>query len=113
MLSGKKSFGGRLEAIGSKILALEDGSIICTGYAIDSVTLKKDIYVVKLAADGTGPLEKIYKSDGNQYGIDIIKTTEGFLLLGSTDVERQPLTDSTGNAAGKKRYSSSANQRKS
>lgn len=98
----KRSFGDRLAAVGSKILALDDGSVICTGFAVDSVTLQKDIFVVKVGADGTGSLEKIYKSNGNQYGIDILKTPGGFLILGSTDVERQPLTDSTGNAAGKK-----------
>jgi hypothetical protein len=83
-------------------LALGDGSVIAAGFAIDTVTLQKDIFVVKLGADGTGALQKIYKSDGNQYGIDIIKTPEGFLLLGSTDVESIPGTESSGNAAGKK-----------
>jgi hypothetical protein len=98
----KKSFGDKLAAVGSKLLALGDGSVIAAGFAIDTVTLQKDIFVVKLGADGTGALQKIYKSDGNQYGIDIIKTPEGFLLLGSTDVESIPGTESSGNAAGKK-----------
>jgi hypothetical protein len=98
----KKSFGDRLTAVGSKVLALDDGSVICTGNVIDSVNLQRDIFVVKVDADGTGLMQKIYKSAGNQYGTDIIKTPEGFLILGTTDVERQPLTDSTGNAAGKK-----------
>jgi hypothetical protein len=98
----KKTFGERLTAAGSKILALDDGSVICTGYVIDSMTLQKDIFVVKVNADGTGYIQKIYVNDGNQYGTDLIKTQEGFLILGTTDIERQPLTDKTGNAAGKK-----------
>lgn len=98
----KKSFGDKLAAAGMKTTVLGDGSIICTGYAIDSVTLQKDIFIVKVDADGTGLIQKVFKKEGNQYGIDIIETPEGFLLLGTTDVERQPLTDSTGNAAGKK-----------
>lgn len=98
----KKSLGDRPQAAGSKVLALGDGSVICTGYVVDSVTLKRDIFVVKLNADATESLQKVYKSDGNQYSTDIIETTEGFLILGTTDVERQPLTDSTGNADGKK-----------
>jgi hypothetical protein len=98
----KKSFGDKLTAIGSKVLALDDGSVICTGYVVDSVTLQKDIFVVKIDADGNNPVQKIFKSAGNQFGTDIIQTPEGFLILGSTDVENSPVTDSTGNAAGKK-----------
>ena len=103
----KKNFGGGLPAVGSKVLTLDDGSVICVGYIIDTLTLlkDKDIFVVKVDAEGTGSIQKTYKPNGdigNQYGVDIIKTPEGFLILGTTDVERQPLTDSTGNAAGKK-----------
>ncbi|MCX6256048.1 MAG: hypothetical protein NTV31_16475 [Bacteroidia bacterium] len=65
----KKSFGGGLAAAGSKVLTLDDGSIVCTGYVIDSLT-QKDIYVVKLDVSGTATVEKIFKSDGNQYGTE-------------------------------------------
>ena len=98
----KKSFGGKLPAGGSKVIKLDDGSIICVGYVIDTVTLFKDIFVVKTDAQGTVKKEKIYKTDKNQYGTDIIKTPEGFIILGTTDVAREPLTESTGNTAGKK-----------
>lgn len=98
----KMSFGGRQTSAGSKVLTLDDGSIICTGYVIDTLTLLKDIYVVKMDGAGTGSVEKIFKSDGNQYGTDIIKTNEGYLILGTTDVPREPLTESTGNIAGMK-----------
>ena len=98
----KNSFGGRLTAAGSRVLTLDDGSIVCTGYVIDSLKPEKDIYIVKTDASGTGTIEKIIKSDGNQYGIDIVKLSDGFLILGSTDVAREPVTESTGNTAGKK-----------
>jgi hypothetical protein len=98
----KNSFGDKQTAVGSKILALDDGSVVCTGYIVDTVTLQKDIFIVKVDADGNNPVKKIFKSAGNQFGTDIIKTPEGFLLMGSTDVENTPVTDSTGNAAGKK-----------
>jgi hypothetical protein len=97
----KNSYGDRQPAVGSKILTLDDGSIICTGYVIDTLNLTKDIFVVWTNADGTSSIQNIFKSDGNQYGVDIIKTDEGFLILGTTDVERVGATDSTGNAAGK------------
>jgi hypothetical protein len=98
----KKVLGGKLTAVGSKAIILDDGSIVSIGYAIDSITLEKNIYAVKLDAEGTVLQEKIYKSAGNQYGTDIIRIQDGFLLLGTTDVLREPVTDYTGNEAGKK-----------
>lgn len=98
----KKSFGDRLSASGSKVLPLDDGSFICSGYAVDSVTSEKDVFVVKVNSDASESWQKIYKSSDDQYGTDIIKTPEGYIILGTTNMERQPLTDSTGNVAGKK-----------
>jgi hypothetical protein len=106
----KKSFGGRLVAVGSKVVALDDGSVVSTGYVIDSVTKEKDIYVVKISSDGESTIEKIFNSsgtsvqgntaDGNQSGIDIIQSSDGFLLMGSTDVARLQSGDSVGNIKG-------------
>jgi hypothetical protein len=98
----EKSLPDNLAAVGSKVLALEDGSIVATGYAIDQESMEKDIIVIKLDAEGEVLIQKIYKVPGNQYGIDIVKTQYGFLILGSTDVAKNPVTESTGNNAGKK-----------
>ncbi|MFH0842445.1 MAG: hypothetical protein V1903_07480 [Bacteroidota bacterium] len=106
----KKSFGGRLTAAGSKVLALEDGSVVATGFVVDSITKQKDIFVVKISSDGASAVQKIFNStgtsesgnseDGNQTGIDIIRSSDGFMLLASTDVARLLPTDSTGNIKG-------------
>jgi hypothetical protein len=93
----KKTFGDPLTAVGSKILVLDDGSILCTGYVIDS--LQKDTFVVKVDADGNNPKQLIIHSAGNQEGIDIIKSTGGFMVLGSTDVAG---SGSSTNVVGKK-----------
>jgi hypothetical protein len=98
----KNSFGGRQPSVGTKVISLDDGSVICTGYVIDTMSLQKDIFVVKMDAGGTNSVKKIFKAAGNQYGTDIIKTQEGFMILGVTDVIREPITSSTGNAADKK-----------
>jgi hypothetical protein len=105
----KKSFGGRFEGIGSKVVVLDDGSIICTGYIVDPdpdnnpATEKQetDIFVVKLNADGSGALEKRFVSLGNQAGCDILQTDEGFIILATTDVGQSD-AESSGNIEGKK-----------
>ncbi len=97
----KAVLGGNLTACGTKVIALDDGTAVAAGYVNNPSTLK-DIYVVKLDAAGNIVMEKIFSSPGNQYSTDIIKTGEGFLILGTTDVKREPSTEATGNAAGKK-----------
>lgn len=89
-------------ATGTKVITLEDGNIVVTGYTIDPSNSQKDIYVARFEGDGEGFTEKTFRSPGNQYGTDIIKTDEGFLILGSTDVRREPSSEATGNADGKK-----------
>jgi hypothetical protein len=98
----KGYFGGKLQGYGSKIIVLDDGSAVCAGQVTDSVTLKSDIFVVKVNSDGSGPVEQRYDTTGNQTSTDILKTNEGFIILGTTDVERPPVTDSSGNKLGKK-----------
>lgn len=104
----KKTFG-QTTSCGSKIIALPDGSAVCTGYILDSITKLKDIFIIKVTADGETSVSKTFNgkgltsdgdpSDGNQYGIDIAASADGFMLLGSTDIGR--LQTSTGNTAGK------------
>ena len=94
--------GQALISAGKKIITLDDGTAVSTGFVTDSITSETDIYVVKLDADGNMTSEQIFKSAGNQYGTDIIKTPEGFLVLGTTDVKREPVSSATGNAEGKK-----------
>jgi hypothetical protein len=98
----QKTFGDTLVGSGSKVKILDDGSVICAGQVTVSSTTLEDIIVVKINSDGTGIHENIFKTSGNQSSTDILQTSNGFLLLGTTDVARTPITDSTGNKAGKK-----------
>ena len=95
----KKSFGENT-AVGTKVLALQDGSVISTGYILNDAN-QKDIYVVKVSENGMSFSERIYAEPGNQAGIDILQTTEGFIILGSTDQAREGTADSIGNISGK------------
>lgn len=97
----KQSFGGDAVAAGSKVIVLNDGSIVSTGYIVDPENNQKDVLVVKISADGTIFSEKIpYPQPVNQYGIDIIQTQEGFIILGSTDLGRPESSEAPGNIPG-------------
>lgn len=99
----KKSYGKRMTGNASKVLALDDGSFIATGFVTDTITFQKNIFVIKTGADGLNTVEKIFKLTGNQTATDIIQMPGGgFMVLATTDVVREPVTESTGNAAGKK-----------
>lgn len=108
--TGKDTYGKNLTSSAAKIIAFEDGTAVAVGYAAGAGTQKKDIYIVRLAANGEGYTEKIIPMKGNQYATDIIRVqkkvndlfvNDGFLVLGSTDVKRGS-TDYTGNAEGQK-----------
>lgn len=98
----KHSFSGDSIAVGAKVITLNDGSLVATGYIINSGTTQKDVFVVKISADRSTFIQKNYGGDGNQFGIDIIQTQEGFMVLGSTDVARTGTADSIGNVSGKR-----------
>jgi hypothetical protein len=95
--TGKLIAGGKFTSSGTRLITFEDGTAIAAGYVVDSITLKRDIYIVKIAAGNEGYTEKIYKSPGDQEGIDIIKKENGYLILGTTDSG----AESTGNIEGK------------
>jgi hypothetical protein len=98
------SVGGKNSDLGSKVYQLTDGSLICAGTFTDTTTgspRQKEILVVKLSPSGSVVWKNTYGGPGNQTAQDIVKTSDGFIILGSTDIERQPVTDSTGNEAGK------------
>lgn len=97
----KSVLGGNLTGSGTKVIALDDGTCVVAGFVNDPKFMK-DIYVAKIGTDGSIISGKSFNIAGNQYSTDIIKTPSGYLLLGTTDEKREPLTESTGNAAGKK-----------
>jgi len=104
----QKYIGDQAVTVGSKAVVLEDGSVVSVGYSVDRLTQLKGVYIAKTDNQGNQKTTKIFNNTGdpenkyNQYGIDILKTTSGFLVLGVTDAEKVGTTDSTGNIAGKK-----------
>jgi hypothetical protein len=97
----EKYLGNNQPGSVSKVIVLENGSIVCTGQVTDTMTLQTDIFVAKMGSDGSGIVQEVFDTTGNQLSNDIIETAEGFLVLGTSDVKREPLTDETGNKEGK------------
>ena len=98
----KLTAGGSSDDRGSKICVLSDGSLICTGTLTDPADNTTDILAVKVTSAGIMEWQRNYGGAGNQAGLDIIEIAGGFMVLGSTDTERLPFSDSTGNIAGRK-----------
>ncbi len=101
MIGTARTFGDT-EGSASKVIVLDNGDVVCTGYILDSDTYDKDLFVWHLTADMSTVNSEIYDNEVNQYGVDILKTSEGFLVLATTDAKREPSGDVTGNPAGKK-----------
>jgi hypothetical protein len=100
----KVSAGGKFDDKGTKIYQNEDGSLICVGTFTDTTGItpgETDMFIVKISSAGTIEWKKTYGGTGNQTGIDIAKTTDGYLIMGSTDIAVSG-ADSTGNIAGNK-----------
>ncbi len=101
----KYLYGDESYNVGSKAVVLDDGSVVCVGYSVDAVTKLKDVYIVKTDGQGSLISQKVYKKTGdnyNQYAVDLLKTSWGFIVLGVTDADRVATTESSGNVAGKK-----------
>jgi hypothetical protein len=98
---GEPMIYGETEGSANKIIVLEDGSVVCTGYVLDN-SGKKDIIVMHLNSELSEIATRIYESPDNQYGVDILQISEGFLVLATTDSKREPSGEVTGNPSGKK-----------
>jgi hypothetical protein len=96
----KINLAGKLPGAGSKVIIMADGTAICTGHVDDTLSLQTDIFVARVGTAGQVEGLNIFRYAGNQTALDILETDEGFMILGTTDVERSPVTDSTGNRAG-------------
>ena len=96
----KVSAGGKRNDWGSKLYQNTDGSLVCVGTYTDSTTVvQTDAFVVKISSDGEIVWQKQFGGAGNQTGKDIVKTSDGYLVLCTTDLANMT-ADSTGNQAG-------------
>lgn len=97
----KLTAGGAADDHGSKICVLSDGSLLCTGTFTHPSDNTSDILAVSVSPAGNIQWQRNFGGKGNQKGLDVIEIADGFMILGSTDTERLPFSDSTGNIGGR------------
>jgi hypothetical protein len=102
----KLSAGGPLSDAGSSMVALNDGSVVCTGVSTDTTSTgdsQTDLFIVKVSSDGSIIWQNKIGGQGNQAGSDILLCADGgFLIVGYTDVYRAQVGSFGENIAGKK-----------
>ncbi|MBN1107475.1 MAG: hypothetical protein JXR66_06260 [Bacteroidales bacterium] len=86
----KKYLGNEFAGTASKVIVVNDNSVICAGHVIDSVTSETDIYLAILDRNGVVEKESIIELDDNQTCADLVPSAGGFLLLGTTDAPTLP-----------------------
>ena len=79
------AFGYRYNEVLKQIIATEDGGYIAVGFTDSDVKNQKDIYVVKINADGTRAWQAHYGSRENEEGRGIVATQDGYLIAGYTN----------------------------
>lgn len=101
----RKTTINNMPTAGRKVISLDDGSSVAAGYIDSASTKLRYLYIVKFTAGSEGYTEKAFDYPGmipgNVYANDIIKTTGGYLVLATTDIERGA-SDDTGNQKGRK-----------
>lgn len=82
----EKTFGNGAGGIGREVQVLPDGSLIATGSTGTAGTGQHDIYLFRIAADGTVIWEKNYGEAGNDRGlaVDVSPDGSGYLVTGLT-----------------------------
>lgn len=80
--AGSFVFGGKTNEVGTSILELSDGDFLLLGGAQDEKEFDYDITFTKIdAAGGELWTKPIREPDDESYGLDMLKTADGFVVL--------------------------------
>lgn len=91
-----KQIGGVFDEIGNSIVSIEnDGFVICGSTtepndANHNDAGKANIYLVKIDNTGQVVWSNSYGGSGDEYGNDLVVTSSGFLIIGTTNSFSEP-----------------------
>jgi TolB-like protein len=112
------AFGFEDDEVANEIIATRDGGYILVGTTDSHYRTQKNVYVVKLSADGTREWQSFYGSREDDEGFGIVETGDGYVIAGYTkgtnnydsDVYLLKI-DRNGSVVWEKRYGSSKDDR--
>ena len=80
-----KTFGGSQADVATSVIRTPDGGFFVVGYSYTFSLADSDVYVIKLAADGTFQWQRSYGGDKWDYAYSAIPTRDGgFIVAGIT-----------------------------
>jgi type II secretory pathway pseudopilin PulG len=79
-----KTYGGENDDWARKIIPTSDGGFIIAGYTGSYGAGETDVWVIKLQSDGTIAWQKTYGSDKQDGAYDIVKVSDGYIVIGYT-----------------------------
>lgn len=85
-VSWQKAYGGAALDQAFSLQPTPDGGCITAGFTVSFGSGLNDVWVLKLAGDGTVEWQKAYGGIGNDHGVSVIQTSGGgFAVAGRTD----------------------------
>ncbi len=112
------AFGFNQDETANQIISTDDGGFILVGSSDSDYKNQKNVYVVKLRADGTKEWQSLYGSRENDEGLGIALANDGYVIAGYTKGTKNYDSDvyllkinKQGSVIWEKRYGSSKDDR--
>jgi len=112
------AFGFDEDEVANQIIATRDGGYIIVGYTDSDYRTQKNVYVVKLNANGNREWQSFYGSKEEDEGFGIVEARDGYVIAGYTKGTKNYDSDvyllkigTKGRVIWEKRYGSSKDDR--
>ena len=80
-----QAFGGDFDEIAQQVIATTDGGYVLVGVTNSDHNKLKDVYVVKIDAQGNRQWSRHYGGRSNDEGFGIVETDDGYVVAGYTE----------------------------
>ncbi|RKY75406.1 hypothetical protein DRQ07_11940, partial [candidate division KSB1 bacterium] len=94
--SWSQTYGGPFDDEGKSIVQTSDGGYILTGYTMSFGSGAKDLYLVKVASDGTEEWTSTFGGTGDDEGYSVIQSSDGWYVAAGYSKPEGPGDDKDG-----------------